>query len=126
MRSRVKGSKVEAQRFWAKVARAGPDDCWLWLGGKTTRPLFGAAREQVHRIAYALERGLPRNRTVRHTCGTVRCCNVRHMRLGVPKRRLSPQQVVAIRARKGSLRAVAREFGVSYETVRLIRKGRRR
>jgi HNH endonuclease len=24
-----------ADRFWAKVLTAGPDECWLWQGGKT-------------------------------------------------------------------------------------------
>lgn len=123
---RVKGSKAEAQRFWAKVARAGPDECWLWLGGKKTRPRFGGVQEQVHRIAYALEHTLPRDRTVLRTCNTARCCNPQHMRLGPPKQRLKPCTITSIRMRVGSLRNVARVFGVSHETVRQIRLRKKR
>lgn len=117
----MKLSKVEAQRFWAQVARRGPDECWLWTA-KTTNVTVDGAGYRVHRIAYALEKKLPKGRLVLHTCSNWRCCNPRHLRLGRGRHRLTEQQIAEIRALKGqSLRTIARAYGVSHEFIRQLR-----
>lgn len=44
-------------RFWAKVDRLGPDDCWLWTGGPSSGyGLFwiDGANEGAHRFSWML------------------------------------------------------------------------
>lgn len=117
----MKLSKVEAQRFWAQVARRGPDECWPWTG-KTAYVVVNGVGCRVHRVAYALEKRLPAGCAVLHTCDTRRCCNPRHLRLGHVRRRLTEQQIAEVRALKGqSLRTIARAYGVSHEFIRQLR-----
>jgi hypothetical protein len=75
-----------AERFWRRVQKGGPDDCWLWLGatngsgyGVTTRG-GRATRVYAHRLAWELERGpIPEGLEIDHICRTRSCVNVRHM-----------------------------------------------
>ena len=72
------------KRFWDKVNKAGPDDCWEWqasLGSKgygqisIDRKILGA-----HRVAYTLEHGpISEGLQVAHTCHNKLCCNPAHL-----------------------------------------------
>jgi hypothetical protein len=72
-------------RFWAKVDRRGPDECWLWLayrgGGGYGR--FNATRdrpEPAHRVAYRLLIGpIPDGLTLDHLCRNRACVNPAHL-----------------------------------------------
>ena len=88
--------KVE-DRFWAKVDKRGPDECWPWMAGvmKTTgygvfhpvKPITALA----HRVAYEYEFGaIPPGKHVDHTCHNGqscppgpcthrKCCNPAHL-----------------------------------------------
>lgn len=61
------------ERFWAKVDRRGPDDCWPW-GGTITQDGYGAiARGKkihaAHRLSYQLGGGtIPPGAVVDHRC----------------------------------------------------------
>jgi hypothetical protein len=80
-----------AERFWAKVDRRGPDECWPWLGCK--RPLgygsFSVSSYRTvgaHRVAYELAHGatLPSKSSwlcIDHLCRTPSCVNPRHLEL---------------------------------------------
>lgn len=83
-----------AERFWAKVDRRGPADCWEWLGALQPgrRPQFsvwghveGRSMATAHRIAYELEligdyRGrLPASIHLDHLCRNTACCNPGHL-----------------------------------------------
>lgn len=84
------------ERFWAKVDKAGPDDCWLWTGGKggTAKHVYGIFRLSAggktycaHRFAYELTHGeIPDGMEVdhRHTCSKL-CVNPAHLRLATGK-----------------------------------------
>ncbi len=69
----------EIERFWALVARAGPDDCWPWLGyvmdtgyGKWS-PAPGK-NVRVHRYSYELSVGpIPPGRDLDHLCHRPPC-----------------------------------------------------
>lgn len=77
------------ERFWEKVARGGPDECWLWqaattrgygrfgIGGHRNRPVM------AHRFAYeALVRPLGPGEVLHHDperCGNTRCVNPAHL-----------------------------------------------
>lgn len=75
------------ERFWAKVDRRGPDDCWEWTAGCNRKgygkfSLDGATR-QSHRISWELANGqIPEGLCVLHRCDNPPCCNPAHLFLG--------------------------------------------
>lgn len=79
------------ERFWSKVDRQGPDDCWLWLahhgayGFITIGSLrLGTKRKiQAHRMSWTLANGpIPSGLCVCHRCDTPLCVNPNHLFLG--------------------------------------------
>lgn len=74
-------------RFWPKVKRGAPTECWLWQAKARLREygsIFAWGRPQyTHRIAYALGRGdLSLGDHVLHRCDTPLCCNPDHLFIG--------------------------------------------
>ena len=75
------------QRFWEKVSKQGPDECWPWHGahGGHRQPIIiqGKTNGSARRVAWAIQKGeiLPKTRHVTVTCGTVDCVNANHFRL---------------------------------------------
>jgi hypothetical protein len=74
-------------RFWPKVKRGEPHECWLWAAKARLRE-YGSIHawkrpQYAHRIAYALVRGdLRLGDYVLHKCDTPLCCNPDHLFLG--------------------------------------------
>lgn len=74
------------KRFWDKVKKAGPDDCWEWQGsvyragyGQTYQPETQKSTG-AHRVAYTLTKGQPLpGMAVAHTCHNKLCCNPAHL-----------------------------------------------
>lgn len=77
-------------RFWAKVDRRGPDECWPWTAAKKPDGYgsFRPAGRQgglalAHRIAWELTQGpIPPGKQVLHECDQPPCCNPAHLFLG--------------------------------------------
>lgn len=80
-------------RFWAKVDKRGPDECWEWkahrqklLGyGQFGMDRGGPRWDTVlaHRIAWELSNGpIPEDLIVCHSCDNPPCCNPGHLFLG--------------------------------------------
>jgi len=76
-------------RFWKKIERRGPDECWLWTGtaNKDGYGQVTIAREKrtvrAHRIAYFLGYGVdPGALHVCHKCDEPLCNNPAHLWLG--------------------------------------------
>src|SRR5579872_910837 len=84
------------KRLWSLVAKAGPDDCWLWMGwrneqgygrfqkdGKSYyahRAIFQLANPGVIKLEAPVDRyafGF-----LRHTCDNPPCCNPWHLLAG--------------------------------------------
>lgn len=84
--------KTLMQRFWEKVDKRGPDDCWNWTGSCTKRgygQLFTEknanghpAADLAHRVAYRLHYGpIPADRPyIDHMCRNKICVNAAHLR----------------------------------------------
>lgn len=140
-------TNTDRERFWSKVAKAGPDDCWPWTTGRfrhgygmfsvRTFPL------QAHRIAWILTSGLiPPGLCVCHRCDNPQCCNPSHLWLGTnaentqdrsskgrdgscPGERNSQSKVTTVdvpiirnRVRSGErLASVAADYGITKEAV---------
>ena len=91
------------ERFWSKVDKRGPDDCWEWIGAKdghrpNAKP-YGilwtqgshATRKRIkaHRLSYELHYGpIPEGLVVMHKCNNPGCVNPAHLMVGTPKKNL--------------------------------------
>ena len=76
--------KTLEERFWEKVDRRGPDECWPWTGMKNSKG-YGrieveGRRRAAHRIGYQLIYGpVPEELVMHHLCENRICCNPAHL-----------------------------------------------
>ena len=74
-------------RFWEGVAKAGPDQCWMWTGSRTKAGYgqlsINAHKVYTHRLSLELHgTPIPPDALVMHTCDTPACVNPAHLRIG--------------------------------------------
>jgi hypothetical protein len=79
-----------AERFWARVEKRGPDECWPWLGCRGKKG-YGRVKQRnhsrsAHAAAFELTVGpVPAGHYVCHTCDNPSCCNPAHLWTGTPR-----------------------------------------
>lgn len=83
-----------AERFWEKVERRGPDDCWIWNGATDWfgygRINNSAGTNRAHRVSWELHFGpIPEGLHCLHKCDNPSCCNPKHLELGDDKKNIS-------------------------------------
>ncbi len=87
-------TRTLAMRFWEKVERRDPDECWLWKGA-TNRAGYGLIKEtatdssrrrrdlRAHRVACMLVNGpVASDVVICHKCDRPLCVNPNHLLAG--------------------------------------------
>lgn len=107
-------------RFWHKVAKAAPDECWLWTG---TTPAFGhgqfvlnGRRIYSHRHSWELVNGPLAEGDdvcVLHKCDVPACVNPDHLFVGSRKENLADMR------RKGRGARPPRLVGSRHHSAKL-------
>lgn len=111
-------------RFWAKVDRRGPDDCWPWTGSR--KPMgyghFVMLKKDynAHRLSYELANGpIPAGQHVLHRCDNPPCVNPAHLFLGTHTDNMHDMDAKGRKSRGEA----TRRHKLTAEDVRAIRAG---
>lgn len=85
-------------RFWAKVDRRSPSECWPWTAGRY-RSGYGSfginsgVGVRANRYAYLAHYGVdPGDSHVLHSCDNPICCNPHHLSLGTHQENMSDRE----------------------------------
>ncbi len=108
-------------RFWSRVDRsAGPDACWLWVGGTFHSFGYGVMKfsgknHGAHRIAFELSIGpIAEGLCVCHSCDNPSCCNPRHLWLGTSAENTADRVAKGRSARGEKMKCKTYHYGSNH------------
>ena len=144
-------SDAQKDTFWGNIDIAGPDDCWPWklckIRGYGQLSLNGRVY-LAHRVAFAISGGALKGLFACHRCDNPSCCNPSHIFPGTPRdnnadmvkkgrrhplivrgeaspnAKLTEMQVALIRTDCRASRAIAKDYGVSRDTIASVKSRR--
>ena len=146
-------SPTLVERFWSKVDKRQPDDCWEWQGCKLPRGYGKIGSGGKHgetllatHVAWFLSTGAPPDEFVLHKCDNPKCVNPAHLFVGTHLDNMRDQRakdrhqhgenhqwakltagdVVEIRRRRAkgeTLASIADDYGVTFQNISKIAKG---
>jgi hypothetical protein len=135
--------------FMSKIEKT--DTCWIWMGSKDKNGygqfMVNYKNVRAHRYAYSQLKGtIPDGLILRHSCDTPACVNPEHLMVGTHKEnardrvnrgrnrdqrggknnkaKLTEDKVLAIRDDDRIQLEIARDYGVSQQTVSDIKRKR--
>jgi hypothetical protein len=142
------GMKTLEERFWGKVDKRSPDECWEWTGARNNAGYgnmrVGHSYVNAHRVSYKINIGdIPIRHVVCHKCDNPSCVNPSHLFSGKPSdndkdkvskgrqsrgethpmSKLTEKQIKVILETKGSSYEIAKCYGVSSSLIRMIKRG---
>lgn len=99
----MRSIKTNEEKFWSKVNKLGPEDCWEWLGakhptgyGKLWIILDKRVCKPSHHVSLILSGiHIPEGSVVMHSCDNPSCVNPKHLKVG------SQQENIQDKLRKG-------------------------
>jgi hypothetical protein len=78
-------------RFWSKVDRRAPDECWEWQAARSAgygvlKIPLSRKNKRAHVISWEIHNGqIPDGMFVCHHCDNPPCCNPAHLFVGTPQ-----------------------------------------
>lgn len=102
-----------SERFWDKVNRGNPTECWPWVAAKSStgygQLCIDGKTRKAHRVAYELQVGpIPVGMQIDHRCFNRCCVNPAHLRAVTHKQNMENHQG-ARRNSKSGVRGVHQE-----------------
>lgn len=121
----VEIDSLTLDRFWSKVDKRSPEECWVWIAGKRRRGygMFasgpsGGLSSAAHRASWQIRNGeIPHGLFVCHRCDNPTCVNPEHLFVASHDENMR-DQVLKGRARRGSSHNQAK---LTEDEVRAIR-----
>lgn len=132
-------------RFWEKVDKRSPEECWPWTGATTFGGygVIGLGRDHLiraHRLSFEMHEGpIPKGLIIRHRCDNPGCVNPAHLIPGTQKqnmddavrrgrtrghpRKLTDEDVanIRLRVRSGEKKIrLAAEYSVARSYITLL------
>jgi hypothetical protein len=129
-------------RFWAKVTRRGPDECWTWNGNKRKHG-YGRVKLlkrdiRASHVALSISGRFRKDgQHALHSCDNPACVNPAHLRWGTnaentadrvrrgrSRAKIAEDDVRKIREDRRPPRLLAQHYGLAPSTISQIKKGR--